>query len=76
MRASKHRHLEQEEVVTAAVGVAFDLGLHAVTTGNIAARLVVGERSVTAAWPDLQELIAVTFARIVAAELAEVKRVG
>jgi AcrR family transcriptional regulator len=71
----KHRHLEQEEVVTAAVGVAFDLGLHAVTTGSIAARMIVSERAVAAAWPDVDDLVATTFSRIVAAELAEVKRV-
>ena len=36
--------------------------------------MAVAERSVTAAWPDADELVAITFARIVAAELAEVKR--
>lgn len=74
MRHTKHRHLEQEEVVTAAVGVAFDLGLHAVTTTSVATRLAVPEKSVRAAWPDADELVATTFSRIVAAELAEVKR--
>ena len=74
MRHSKHRHLEQEEVVVAAVGVAFDLGLHAVTVPAVAARVGVAERSVTAAWPDVDALVATTFSRIVAAELAEVKR--
>ena len=74
VRRNKHRHLEQEEVVTAAVGVAFDLGLHAVTIANVAARMVVAERSVVAAWPDADGLVATTFSRIVAAELAEVKR--
>ncbi|GAA2752147.1 TetR family transcriptional regulator [Amnibacterium kyonggiense] len=74
VRHSKHRHLEQEEVLTAAVGVAFDLGLHAVTTANVAARLAVPERSIGSAWPDGDELVATTFSRIVAAELAEVKR--
>jgi AcrR family transcriptional regulator len=74
VRKNKHRHLEQEEVVTAAVGVAFDLGLHAVTGASVADRLAVAEKSVTAAWPDADELVATTFSRIVAAELAEVKR--
>lgn len=74
MRSSKHRHLEQEEVVVAAVGVAFDLGLHAVTVPAVAARIGVAERSVSAAWPDVDALVATTFSRIVAAELAEVKR--
>lgn len=74
MRTSKHRHLEQEEVVVAAVGVAFDLGLHAVTVPAVAARIGVAERSVSAAWPDVETLVATTFSRIVAAELAEVKR--
>ena len=71
---SKHRHLEQEEVVVAAVGVAFDLGLHAITVAAIADRIGVAERSVSAAWPDVHALVATTFSRIVAAELAEVKR--
>lgn len=74
MRATKHRHLEQEEVVTAAVGVAFDLGLHQVTPSVVAGRLSCPERSVAAAWPDADALVATTFSRIVAAELAEVKR--
>ena len=72
---SKHRHLEQEEVVAAAVGVAFDTGLHAVSPASVAARLAVPERAVAAMWPDAEALVAVTFSRIVAAELAEVKRV-
>ncbi|MBW4043087.1 MAG: TetR family transcriptional regulator [Acidobacteria bacterium] len=74
VRRTKHRHLEQEEVVTAAVGVAFDLGLHAVTTANVAARMTVAERSVVVACPDADDLVATTFSRIVATELAEVKR--
>jgi AcrR family transcriptional regulator len=71
----KHRHLEQDEIITAAVGVAFDQGLHAVSTASVAARLAVPEKSVTALWPGSDGLVAVTFSRIVAAELAEVKRV-
>jgi AcrR family transcriptional regulator len=74
VRQSKHRQLEQEDVLTAAVGVAFDRGLHAVSPSSVAERLVVAERSVRAAWPDADELVAITFSRIVAAELAEVKR--
>jgi AcrR family transcriptional regulator len=75
VRHNKHRHLEQEEVVTAAVGVAFDLGLHAVSPSAVAARLGAPERSVSAVWPGADQLVATTFSRIVAAELAEVKRV-
>jgi AcrR family transcriptional regulator len=75
VRSRKHRHLEQEEIVTAAVGVAFDLGLHAVTPSAVATRLCAPERSVTAAWPDSDALVATTFSRVVAAQLAEVKRV-
>jgi hypothetical protein len=71
---NKNRHLDQEEVVTAAVGVAFDIGLHAVSPATVAARLAAPEKSVAAAWPDANELVATTFSRIVAAELAEVKR--
>lgn len=74
MRQNKHRHLEQEEVLTAAVGVAFDDGLHAVTPAAVAARIGVAEKGVLLAWPDADELVATTFSRIVAAELAEVKR--
>lgn len=74
MRQSRHRHLEQDEVITAAVGVAFDLGLHAVSVASVAARLGAHEKAVTALWPDIDALVAVTFSRIVAAELAEVKR--
>ncbi|MGN6443900.1 TetR family transcriptional regulator C-terminal domain-containing protein [Amnibacterium sp.] len=74
MRHTKHRHLDHEEVLTAAVGVAFDHGLHAVTIASAATRLGAAERAVLAAWPDLDELVATTFSRIVAAELAEVKR--
>ena len=74
MRHSRHRHLEQEEVITAAVGVAFDIGLHAVSAETVAARLAAPPKSVSAVWPDSEALVAVTFSRIVAAELAEVKR--
>jgi AcrR family transcriptional regulator len=74
VRHTKHRHLEQEEVVVAAVSVAFDLGLPMVTTSAVATRLGVPDRSVTAVWPDVQPLVATTFTRIVAAELAEIKR--
>jgi AcrR family transcriptional regulator len=74
VRRRKHRPLEQEEVVMAAVGVAFDLGLHAVTIATVATRMAVAERSVVAACPDEDGLVATTFSRIVAAELAEVKR--
>lgn len=74
MRHSKYRRLDPEEVSIAAVGVAFDLGLHSVTPATVAARLRAAERAVSAVWPDADELIAATFSRIVAAELAEVKR--
>lgn len=74
MRTAKHRHLEQDDVLTAAVAVAFDLGLHAVTVAAVADRLDVAERAVVAVWPDGDALVATAFSRIVAAELAEVKR--
>lgn len=74
MRHSKYRHLDPEEVSIAAVGVAFDLGLHSVTPATIATRLRAAERAVSAVWPDADELVAATFSRIVVAELAEVKR--
>lgn len=74
MRRNKHRHLEQEEVITAAVGVAFEIGLHAVSAETVGARLAAPPKSVAALWPDTDALVAVTFSRIVSAELAEVKR--
>jgi AcrR family transcriptional regulator len=74
VRRTKPRHLELEEVLTAAVGVAFEDGLHAVAVQTVAERIGVAEKSVLAAWPDVDELVATTFSRIVAAELAEVKR--
>jgi AcrR family transcriptional regulator len=74
VRHTKHRNLEQEEVVVAAVSVAFDLGLPRVTSAAVATKLGVPDRSVTAVWPDEQPLVATAFTRIVAAELAEIKR--
>jgi AcrR family transcriptional regulator len=74
VRLTKNRRIEQDEVLTAAVAVAFDLGLHAVTAANTAARLGVPDRTVTGAWPDVEDLVATTFSRIVATELAEAKR--
>jgi AcrR family transcriptional regulator len=75
VRQSRHRHLEQDEIVTAAVAVAFELGLHAVSAGTVAERLGAHERAVLKQWPDVDALIAIAFSRIVGAELAEVKRV-
>jgi AcrR family transcriptional regulator len=75
VRHNRHRHLEQEEVITAAVSVAFETGLHAVSAATVAARLGAHEKSVTSLWPDSDALVAITFSRVVAAELAEVKRV-
>lgn len=74
VRRNKHRHLTQEEVLAAAVEVSFELGLPAVTRAQMALRLGAAERSVRAAWPDVDQLVASTFARVVSTELAEVKR--
>ena len=75
MRRFKHRRVEPDEIRMAAVGVAFEQGLHSVTLETIAERLQVPLRSVTADRPDQSVVIAEAFSRIVAAELAEVKRV-
>lgn len=75
MRRLKHRLVEPEEIQSAAVGIAFGTGLHAVTLDAVADRLQVPLRSVLAQRPDREAVVAGAFARIVAAELAEVKRV-
>lgn len=74
MRRIKHRHLSQEEVLSAAVDIAFELGLPSVTRSQVAVRLGAAERSVRASWPDADELVAAAFSRIVSTELAEAKR--
>ncbi len=75
MRRFKHRGVELDEIRMAAVGVAFEQGLHAVTFETIAERLQVPLRSVLADRPDRATVVADAFSRIVSAELAEVKRV-
>jgi AcrR family transcriptional regulator len=74
VRITRHRHLEQEDVVTGAAAVALDLGLHAVRPDHVAEHLGASARAVAAAWPDEDALVAATFTRVVASELAEVKR--
>ena len=74
MRRSKPRQIDEDEVLTAAVGVAFDVGLHAVDHVSVAARLGVPVKSVIAVAPDERAVVASAFSRIVSVELAEVKR--
>lgn len=74
MFRTRHRELEHEEIVAAAVGVAFEQGLHSVSISTAAARLGVAEKLVATTCPDEQALIAAAFSRIVSVELAEVKR--
>lgn len=70
----KSRQIDQDEVLAAAVGVAFHDGLHAVDHVSVATRLGVPAKSVIALAPDAQSLVASAFSRIVSTELAEVKR--
>lgn len=74
MRRSKPRAISEDEVLTAAVGIAFERGLYAVDHGNVAARLAVHVKSVIAVAPDERSVVANAFSRIVSVELAEVKR--
>ena len=72
---SKAEPFTRDEVREAAVAIAFERGLHAVTAGAIAERLRVKPAAITAVEPSEDELVAWVFRRVVAAELAEVKRV-
>ena len=60
------------EIADAAHGLALEQGLSAVTLRDVAARIDVAPALVAHYEPDMQALIASTFASIVAAELAEV----
>lgn len=73
MRLPGRHPLEQEEILVAAAEVAFELGLHAVSVRAVAARLDVSRRALLALWPNDEELMAMTFSRIVGAELTAVR---
>jgi AcrR family transcriptional regulator len=64
-----------DELVEAAVAVAFDQGLHAVSPDSVAARADTTPKVVLHHRPDTAAFIAEVFQKIVGAELAEVKRV-
>ncbi|MGN6741690.1 MAG: TetR/AcrR family transcriptional regulator [Amnibacterium sp.] len=71
----KPNQVTADELLEAAVAVAFDVGLHAVTAEAIAARAGTTPKVVLHHRPDLDGFVAEVFSRIVGAELAEVKRV-
>ncbi|MCU1475201.1 TetR family transcriptional regulator C-terminal domain-containing protein [Amnibacterium sp.] len=64
-----------DELVEAAVAVAFDQGLHAVSPDSVGARAGTTPKVVLHHRPDTAAFIAEVFQKIVGAELAEVKRV-
>jgi AcrR family transcriptional regulator len=64
-----------DELVEAAVAVAFDEGLRALSAATVAARADTTARVVLHHRPDMSAFVAEVFQRIVGAELAEVKRV-
>ena len=64
-----------DELVEAAVAVAFDQGLHAVSAATVAARADTTPKVVLHHRPDISAFVAEVFQTIVGAELAEVKRV-
>lgn len=74
MRRHKHRPLGEDELRSGAVAVAFEEGLHAITLQAVADRLEVPLKSVLAVHAEQDALVASAFSCIVAAELAEVKR--
>jgi AcrR family transcriptional regulator len=71
----KQSQVSIDELVEAAVSIAFDDGLHAVTPTAVAARAGTTPKVVLQHRPDPDAFVAEVFGRIVAAELAEVKRV-
>jgi AcrR family transcriptional regulator len=73
LRHPKRRPVDQEEALASAADVAVELGLHAVSLPAVAARLGVHRRTVERMWPSAEALVAMTFSRIVGAELAEVQ---
>lgn len=66
--------IDAEAVVVAATGIAFEVGLHAVTLQAVADRLQVPVRAVVKACPDEQGLVATVFSSIATGDLAEVRR--
>src|ERR1700712_3160376 len=75
MRRNTKRPVDHEQLVAAAVSLAVDDGVHALTHDALAARYGAAPKAVRQLYPDLAPLIAETFSRIVGAELAEVKRI-
>lgn len=71
----KPNQVSADELLEAAVAVAFDEGLHAVSAEAVAARADTTPKVVLHHRPDIDAFVAEVFARIVGAELAEVKRV-
>ena len=74
MRRSTNRHPDYEQLVLAAVTTALEDGLHAVTLEAVAAGCGSSVKAVQRVVPDVRPLVAEAFTRIVAAELAEVRR--
>lgn len=74
MRRRSSPDLDAEAVVAAATGVAFDVGLHAVTLQAVADQLRAPLRAVLKVAPDEQALVAAVFSSIATADLAEVRR--
>ncbi len=75
MRRSDRPCIGPDEVVTAAVAVAFDAGLYGVTLEAVAAHLRISRRAVVRVQADEQRLVADAFDRIARGELAETKRI-
>jgi len=71
----KPSQVTDDELVEAAVAVAFDQGLHAVSAAAVAVRADTTPKVVLHHRPDVEALVAQVFSRIVSAELAEVKRI-
>ena len=74
MRHLPRRHPDQEEVLTSAADVAVAVGLHGVSIPAVAAKLGVHRKEIERMWPSAETLVAMTFSRIVGAELAQVQR--
>jgi AcrR family transcriptional regulator len=73
VRRAQQRSVEQHDLVTAAVDIALESGLPAVTPATVAARLGVKEKAVVAAQQDGDDLVAAAFSRIVGGEAAETR---
>ncbi|MFD1722803.1 TetR family transcriptional regulator C-terminal domain-containing protein [Amnibacterium endophyticum] len=74
MRRFKHRLLSEDELHAAAAAVAVEQGLHAVSLQAVADRLQVPLKSALALRPVEADLVSAAYTSVVAAELAEVKR--